>query len=419
MNLGYIAETNFIFVKSVITGIYALHSRWLSYSLKKFFAIKSIRNQYISIMKPILLLISCLCLFACSGATEIEPIKVEYNEIDGISFLFSNPAFSDVEITLLENSHDVPAIELSTNLMIKNGIYYITGYHPTNQVHLFDTNGKYVNSVGRVGRGPEEYLSLTDVVFDDNGDISIYSGDQAAIYTYASNGQFIQKVDAHHQYANFTRIDGFHYYFFGQGNGSHSHQLYITDEHGQALDSCLTASQAISMSMAPPFYNYKNAAYLCDPVTGYIYQCKNGKIDVAYNFDFGKYTVPDAFFDVKDPMESFNALTGHTVAFKVRFFKARQSAALLASVSNSKEGWYRTLYGILTESAAEWKWFYLPHNDIIANAGLAYMDDSALYFMIDPILLREAGLTERFPILNDTDENSNPVIIKCTIEGSS
>jgi len=370
-------------------------------------------------MKSILLLISCVCLFACSGSKEIAPIKVAYDEIDGISFLFSNPIFSNVEVTLLESSNHVPSIDLSTNLMIKNGIYYIADYYSTEQVHLFDTNGKYVNSVGRVGRGPGEYLSLTDVVFEDNGDISIYSYEQGAIYTYASDGQFIQKVDAPYKYARFTHLGGFSYYFYGQSGGSASHQLYITDEHGQALDSCLTASQAISLAMAPPFYNYMNAAYLCDPVTGYIYQCKNGKTDIAYNFDFGKYTFPDAFFNAKDQMESLNVFTSHSVATKVRFFKARQSAALLTSVSNLGESWGRMLYGILTESGAEWKWFYLPDNDIIEQASLAYMDDSALYFMIDPILIKEAGFTERFPILNNTDESSNPIIIKCTIKSSS
>ena len=364
-------------------------------------------------MKPILSFLTCLFILACCNIKNPETIKVVYPEIDGVSFLFSNTLFNNLEIILLETDSDIPIIGVSPNLIIKNDTYYIVDYANTKKVHLFDLNGKFINSVGNVGRGPGEYLYLTDVVFEDNGNISIFSYAEKALYTYASNGQFIQKKDCPYEYSRFIHLNEFSYYFYGHGN--RSYQLYITDRHGYTIDSCLTASKALSLIAFPPFYRYLETIYLCDPLSGRIYQCKEGKIDVAYNFDFERYTIPDAYFNAKDPMESIKILTPHTFALKYRFFKAKQSAVLWAAVANLEENWTRILYGILTDNNAEWQWFYLPHNDLIAEANLAYVDDSALYFMIEPTLLKDAGLTEKFPLLDDTDENSNPVIIKCTV----
>jgi len=73
----------------------------------------------------------------------------------------------------------------TTTCYIKDGISKVI-YH-------FDLQGKFLNAIGRKGRGPFEYLHLDDYIMTNNKQILILDGSLKKIITYYTDGQPIEQ----------------------------------------------------------------------------------------------------------------------------------------------------------------------------------------------------------------------------------
>jgi hypothetical protein len=62
-----------------------------------------------------------------------------------------------------------------------------------NVITIFDLNGKYLSTLNRMGRGPEEYLSISDFEIASNGNIFIASRSEGLI-EYSSDLKFTRKI---------------------------------------------------------------------------------------------------------------------------------------------------------------------------------------------------------------------------------
>ena len=60
-------------------------------------------------------------------------------------------------------------------------------------INIFDMDGRHMRTLNRTGRGPEEYLNLTDFVIDPQGNIFIASQNEGVI-EYDTNLNFIKKI---------------------------------------------------------------------------------------------------------------------------------------------------------------------------------------------------------------------------------
>ena len=67
-----------------------------------------------------------------------------------------------------------------------------------NVINIFDMNGRYLNTLNRVGRGPEEYVRLTDFKIAPNGNIFIASQGEG-IVEYSADLKFIRKLTPERQ----------------------------------------------------------------------------------------------------------------------------------------------------------------------------------------------------------------------------
>ena len=60
---------------------------------------------------------------------------------------------------------------------------------------LFDRNGKFIRQIGRIGRGPAEYVKIIDFATTmDHDTISIYDENIHAVLRYNKQGEFLNKV---------------------------------------------------------------------------------------------------------------------------------------------------------------------------------------------------------------------------------
>ena len=351
-----------------------------------------------------------LCLFLLSCANDKEVIVVQYTDSSGAELL-SSPMFETIEVLTL-SGEDAPLFGSWSNVTIKNDIYYVEDSQ-SGMIHLFDAAGNYLNSVGQTGNGPEEYLYLSDVIIEENGNISIY--DSGVLFTYSPFGDFLGTTEYLYKSINYQRTDGFNYHYYGTGSGL-PYQLYITDNQNQPIDSCITSFMVVNNDFAP-FSAFGDMLNLCPYYGGEIYRLADGKAQIAYTFDFGKYNIPDKYYHFGDMYQAFDFLMPKTFAAKNRFFENQKYAVLQAGVANMELLWARYVYGLLDKASSTWSWFYMSDDDFMNDFCLKYMDESYLYFAADPEMVVDAQITERFPALSALDvERDILVIFKCKLK---
>lgn len=359
-------------------------------------------------MKNSPLIILCFLLLSCTHKDGI--IVVQYKDATGIELL-SSAIFKNIEVITLHRE-DAPLFDPTfVDMVVKNDTYYISDPYGSQKIYLFNANGAYLNSVGEIGRGPAEYLALSDMIIEDNGDISVYSCLQGISFTYSPQGRFLGSTLYPYRARNFAKANGLNYLHFGDGGGM-PYQLYITDSNNHVVDSCWKSREIPSAVPFVPFTWYKDTLYLCPSYGGEIYRFVDGKPKVSYSFDFGVYTIPPEYF-TKNPQEGLAFIMTKTVALKDLFFENQKCAILLADVRFNGQGVSRDIYGLLEKATSTWKWYYINQGDFMNNHNLKYMDDSYLYFMVDPSMIKEQELIDKWPILLDNPEGI--IILKCQL----
>ena len=137
-------------------------------------------------MRSVYLIFLLLCLFACKRETGNcgDRIEIPINVVDvSISDIFTD--FSIVSLETSERSF----IGSISKIELYDGKFYLLDKSTTKQVHIFDTLGNYISSVGNIGRGNGEYLNIED--FTLCNDTVVILSHPSTVYLYNTNGEFI------------------------------------------------------------------------------------------------------------------------------------------------------------------------------------------------------------------------------------
>lgn len=76
---------------------------------------------------------------------------------------------------------------------VSENAFYIGDTH--RHLYKFDKNGNYIREIGKIGKGPGEYLHITDVIVNpENNQIYILDNTQRKIIQYELNGEFQKEL---------------------------------------------------------------------------------------------------------------------------------------------------------------------------------------------------------------------------------
>ncbi len=97
----------------------------------------------------------------------------------------------DIRYVVLE-TNDSSVLGNIVSVFYENKLIYVQDNN--NSCKIFDEKGKYLRTLKRIGRGPQEYLDIKGLdVDEENGDICILSND-GQIKEYDSKGNFIKSI---------------------------------------------------------------------------------------------------------------------------------------------------------------------------------------------------------------------------------
>ena len=265
-----------------------------------------------------------------------------------------------------------------------------------------------MNSIGAKGRGPNEYIYLTDVMVDNHGNVTIHSMGEGALLIYSPDGVFLERKELPYSPERFFSLNGLTYHYMGMTGTGMDYRLYVTDNSGKTVGTLLPAPKSPAIPNAQTFSLYGSTLNLCPTEGNDIYQLKDGKMEVTYRFDFGVYNIPDEYYTCSDYRELSN-FWDKGIAQKQMFYENRHCAILLI-VIDAPTG-FRLIYGVLNKQKNVWKWFNGSETDFIF---LQYFDEEYAYLTASPQEMKQIpGMTERFPLLNTLTDDDDMVVLKC------
>src|SRR5690606_4223667 len=107
-----------------------------------------------------------------------------------LNFMPYSDLFDSVSIIPLETNERC-LIGKIDKVLYHNNMILILDKIVAKSVFMFDKHGGFVRKIGKIGRGPGEYISPTEMVINPYADeILIYDNAKAVIMAYGWDGEF-------------------------------------------------------------------------------------------------------------------------------------------------------------------------------------------------------------------------------------
>lgn len=125
------------------------------------------------------------------NSNEIDAKRLHIDKIE--KYILLSDIASDVEFIFLDNTKE-SFFDFIDNFILWDGNFYFTDFNKK-QLFIFSSNGKFINKINKLGKGPSEYAIIHDFTIDvDNKQIVIYDIASSNFLRYTLEGDFIEKI---------------------------------------------------------------------------------------------------------------------------------------------------------------------------------------------------------------------------------
>jgi hypothetical protein len=369
----------------------------------------------------------------CSGGsknpTGAQTIVYEYNAAETGAAI--GDVISSVTILPLETS-ERSLISSEDFLFVHDGEYYFVDKRNRDIVSRFDAAGRFLNTIGSPGRADNEYNAIYDACPAD-GNIEIYSYPDNAVYSYSPDGGFIAKKPFGSKPDHIVPAQGGGYWgYMGYNNGEMPERVIKTDDSGAVVGKFMP-SEAKIMSVAESTAifipdgedilvreSFSDRIYSIDP---------QGGVGEKYVFDFGRYNIPESYFENPDPMAAIMSLMSSDFANLHSFFESRRHSVLQVAFQFGSQPRESRNNAMVTafRSGDRWRWVKSGTEkspNIFSLSARALVDGDTLVLLVDnykirefvaanPGLVRNAEALDRLDGMDD--DAANPSLLLCKL----
>ncbi|MFC0878281.1 6-bladed beta-propeller [Saccharicrinis sp. FJH2] len=325
------------------------------------------------------------------------------------------------------------------------GSHIIISDESTSSIYIFMQNGKFLSRIGHQGKGPGEYVSVSDFYLSDDSIVHIYSSRNKAILRYDLTGTYLNNDIPVTQTANQIcnlgddKIVGIADYT-GFNSNQVNYDAFVSDENGKILKRFLPCPDSLNVGyLTLPLHNISsrdNLVRFILPYSNTIYEIdQNLNLRPAYSIDYGRYNIDEAFhtflsqpqIEMEEFMTFFNQkkycnLVGYVENDIYLVLLTLQNQTANTTVYSKPDR--QIMSGSFSLETANNGFF---ENDIdgLPIVGIYAMDTNYLYSVIDPLTVlkhKENQGSEALPssnidkILSSISPNSNPLIVRLKLK---
>jgi hypothetical protein len=247
---------------------------------------------------PVLL---CLLLLIVNSSSSLIPVKGKGETIrinlDSSTVPFWTDLVEIVETVKLELT-EKSIISGIYKVEFANNRFYVLDKQKANALFVYDRKGKFIQRIGRDGKGPGEHLRIEDFNINyDNKNIEILDIDLKKIMCFDFNGKFIKDIPIPIYGMSIINMgaDSYGLYNVNIPQGDKRFNYYLINNKSKIIQTAFPYSKKIdhiNKSIFFNFYRIGGQIALNMPFNDTIYNVSKGSFERKYIFNFGKYTLP-------------------------------------------------------------------------------------------------------------------------------
>lgn len=244
------------------------------------------------IMKKIITIMVTSALFACSANTTDTTVPTTKIIVDtGDKYPAADTEFfSHTDIVPLETNDSSLLADIS-KIMFEDDFMAIADYRG-NQICLFDYEGRHIRTIRRVGRGPKEYISLSEATLDkENKRFIIFDDKTYKLKFYTYDGAWAGEKKQDLLVNNMTNLNGKLYMTLYNTHNNRKHYVAALPVKGDDEASLIYPFTApLKTSLGIHGTNISNCGrnvLLSQRFDYTIYEIADDKVLPKYTVDFG------------------------------------------------------------------------------------------------------------------------------------
>jgi len=245
-------------------------------------------------MKPAFYFLALILMLACESENATSYDIIDFEEAISNSESFDiKKHVSNIRYVPLETNENCYLADVRKVVIIED---FILVSDSEGNLFLFSSNRQFINRIGQLGKGPGEYLNMTDFVVDDSYK-NIYINTLGFLYTYDTEGNFKTRLPWSSGNLQVMSIDSRNRLFYIMPDAKQAKDktsfdiVYVYDVNGQLLktiESNIVRTEGLAM--------FNNIYAKNDEI---FYKEEFGKsicrinadlqVDTAFQIDLGKY----------------------------------------------------------------------------------------------------------------------------------
>ncbi len=262
-------------------------------------------------MKNILILCCTLFIISCvqqnKNNTNIETIRVDKVFSENLSINLSD-IVDTAKYIPLETREEFLIGTVSKVHISKDRIYILDSWQ-SKSLFVFNKSGKFLNKVGKLGKGPGEYLQPIDFEVDEiNRKIYVLDLVSEKLFEYSFEGEFVKNVNVKEKAFFVKKVDKDYYAFYSLFSTGEKEQYFlnIKDFNNNSIKRYFKHDDKVYDNMMPGmcFYEYNNNIFYLPSKGEVIYKIKNLEPIPTYQLFFGNLQLPQITKDNKQEIES-------------------------------------------------------------------------------------------------------------------
>lgn len=244
-----------------------------------------------------LVLMAALSVAGCNG-------NKNGSEVIGIAGFeektMSEFDFSSFKSRTIELKSDLTSLENPVKVVFGNGRIYVLNDNMMSQnILVYSETGDFLKYLGANGRGPGEYLGISDFALDSEGNVLIADGVANKLIIYDNNLEYVSTTDFPFEIEGLAPVDGGYLVALALWDTTYPDAGVITVDPEMTLRSTVLphleyydANYELSVAK---FQKAEEGYFFNKSIDDNIYLLNpaDGSLIGQYHFDFGAGTVPD------------------------------------------------------------------------------------------------------------------------------
>jgi hypothetical protein len=241
-------------------------------------------------------MLSLLISLQCSTGKDANDKAATIYSLGIQEFFYDSTYFKACQLIPLE-TNDNSLLHRITRICSHDGKLFVFDER-LSKVVVFDMQGRYLTHIHRIGQGPEEYISLSDICLDTTRKQILLLCDRPyKIMRFSYLGDFVGEKKLKDLYFNLAEDSGYIYcnqLEIGEGMSKHDYELMCMDSSYNVISKHLSLRayiENISFIEGRALTSTLNACYV-RRFDNTIYQLNGGALEKKYIVDFKDNNLP-------------------------------------------------------------------------------------------------------------------------------